>query len=205
MKLSNIYAVITGISYFLWWWALYFFLPVDQVMTDYPALINNKFWLPINLLQILGILSFTLFIVEYSALQFRESKRDIVIKIFFAFAIFGFSGVSFYEAFLWPIIASSNPSLLYLHNSPIYKNAIFLISTGICILSFMIAGIFLGLNFKKQFFKTGIIFIAGIILFCMGYMVGPIRYIVQSVGLSAWTIGLLIYAIKDTVQSDKVS
>ncbi|MDH5657497.1 MAG: hypothetical protein OEZ34_16405 [Spirochaetia bacterium] len=193
MKFFKIYGIVSGVSYFLWWWGFYFLLPLDEIMENYPALINHRFWIPVNLLQVSGVLFFFLFLLEFIKRYFQNKLTAEILKILTAVGVFGLSGIAFYETFLWPSVAANAPELLLLKNSPIYSGSLFLISTGTIILSFMISSIYIGILMRRESAAAGIVFGIGIFLFCMGYMAGEFRYILQSFGLTGWTAALVYY------------
>jgi len=195
MKTFQIYSIVSGMSYFLWWWGFYFLLPFEKVMNNYPEVILHHFWIPVNLFQVLGLIFYYLFITAFIQRNFQNTFSSELIKVLTAIAVFGLSGIAFYETFLWPDIAFNSPDLLLLKSSPVYNGILFLSSTITVIFSFMISGIYIGNLMRKESGASGIIFSIGIFLFCMGYSAGEFRYAIQSVGLSGWSIALVYYGL----------
>ncbi len=198
MKLLSIYSILAGASYFIWWWSFSLILPdadFSAVINNYPGIIKNPLWIPINLFQLIGITSLVLFFNDFSAVKFKKNFIDIISKILFTIGLVLFSGIAFYETILWPIVADNAPEILDLRNSPIYASPLYLTTTGIAILFFMLGGLSIGNKIRHDFRITGIIFSTGLVIFCLGYLAGPVRYIVQSIGLSAWTLALIYTGI----------
>lgn len=195
-KIFSSFGIISGVSFNIWWWLFPIFLPLNQLLIDYSILIKNDYWIPINIFQVIGIISFLLFSIEFYK-NFYDEK--ILGKIFFVLTIIGsfiFCGVAFYETFLWPIIAQSNSEILNIKNGPIYNNMLFIFPTGIGILAFLIGNVYAGIMSIKKINKlSGIIFIIGISFYCLGFLSGSIRYTIQSIGIVFLGLGLTMTSI----------
>ncbi len=198
MKLLPLYSFLAGASYLIWWWSFLYLIP-DQSMTGlidhYSEMVKNPLWIPINSLQFIGMVSFILFYIDYSTISFKRNYANEFLRLVFVIAMVGFSGTAFYETILWPIIAESVPELLNLKNSPIYSNTFYLTFTGGIVLSFMLGGLNIGRYIWKDSKKVGFLFSSGIALFCLGFLSGPVRMIVQSIGITFWTVVLMYMGV----------
>ena len=191
MKSIKVWSFVAGVSYFTWWWSFLFFLPLDKLKEDYSILISSNCWIPINLLQVIGAIAFTMFFVEFSNHFYSDNTKAAVFKLLQVIGLFCFCGVAFYESFLWPIVAKRAPEILNVVDGPIYTSNLFIIPTGVAILAFMTGNIYLGIQFVKTNKLVSLIYIGGITLFCLGYLSGSARYIVQSIGITLLTTGFL--------------
>lgn len=198
MKSIKVYGPISGFCFVLWWWSFLLFLPFGSLRDDYSLLIRDPMWLPVNLLQVIGIIAFAMFFLEYAIAYYPKTKAAGLFKLLSMVGIAGFCGVAFYETFLWPVIAQEVPRILDVVSGPIYTSTLFMVSTGIAILAFMAGNIYLGIQMRNQSKWISVIFIAGVVLHCLGYMAGAVRYIVQSAGITMMSAGLISIGFKKT-------
>jgi hypothetical protein len=185
------YGIISGISFILWWGLSPLLLPLESLRMDYSLLILDPAWLPLNLLQVLAILALTMFFLEFSRRHYRESAPAGLFKCLEVVGLFCFSGVAFYEAFLWPIVAANAPGLLNVVSGPVYTSGIYLIATSVGIFAFMFGNIYLGIQIFRQNRVVAVFYIAGVVFLCFSYVSGDIRYVLQTAGIMLMGLGLI--------------
>lgn len=191
---ARVNSAIAGFSYSIFWWGYFIFLPFDQVMTDYPAVINHPLWVPLNCFQVFGIVSYILFFIDFSRGSYQENASG---RLFMVLQVIGFvtlSGIAFFETFLWPIIAINSPSLLILKTSPIYASSIFLTPVIIGLFAYLVSNIYLGIKLGRVNRILSFIYIAGVVGFSLGPVTGPLRYVVQSIGITGLALSLVSFA-----------
>lgn len=196
-KLISIFSILMGCSLIVWWWSYLFFLPIDSIYSNYAELILHKAWIPINLLQVIGVFSGLLMSVFFFKKMIDQPKTsDIIWFSALCFGYFIYSSVAFYETFLWPLIAGNSPDLLKIVGGPIYSSSLFNGSTGIGILAFCAGNIWLAFKMMKVTNKlTGWILISGVVILCLSYTSGSIRYIAQTTGITVLSLGYLLFGI----------
>ncbi|HPR31174.1 MAG TPA: hypothetical protein PLK12_03720 [Prolixibacteraceae bacterium] len=197
-KKSAIPALITGASLLLWWWSYTLFLPFKQVSVSYATLINHPAWIPVNSLEVLMVISWMIFLLFYATGELGElGKRKAFMMVFMVIGLFVYSGVAFYEAILWPIIAPVDPDLLSVTNGPIYTSTLFMVATSLGILSFGIGNMMLGATFYRRHGKgIGLVVLLGTFLLCTSYFSGPIRYFSQTAGITLLGVGYFWLGVK---------
>ncbi len=194
-NIKALYPLITGICYLCWWWGFVFFLPFGNVLTDYPSLINNPAWIPVNLFEVVGIIFFMLFFKNVIKDYYKDTIIDefMIISMFIGF--FCFCGVAFYETFLWPVLALHAPDILHIVHGPIYTSPLFVIPTIIAILFFLAGNVYMGIRLIKAYRVVSIVYCIGMVIFLFGYLAGSVRYIAQATGLSLFSIAFILIGV----------
>lgn len=171
-------------------------------------MILDPSWVFVNVLGVIGFVLALVGILGLFLKQFDDLTWYGVVGFLITFVgqIFYNAGI-YYETFIWPILAESDPSLITLNTGPIYSNPIFF--TMLMIAGSMYAAgflIFAFSNYKtKSFSKWAILFLAlGVVMFIPGFF----PYVVRTIGIVVYAIGLIwagymLIVQKPTTKEDK--
>jgi len=191
----RIYSFSAGLCYLLFWWLYLLLLPIRELKYNYAYLINSQYWFIINIIQVIALLSFVMFYLELNKQLFKDRPIDNIMEIMQVLSLLIFGAVAFYETFLWPIFVKLVPNSLNIINGEVFTNN--LLTTVLIIggLSMMITNIYIGIKLKMVFNTFGLFYSIGFSLFCLGFMINPIRYILQTIGLTLFCICFLYFSI----------
>lgn len=195
MRAMKVYGIVTGVCFLLWWWSFLLFFPLENLRDAYSVIILDRMWIPVNMLEVVGVITYAGFFLEYSNAVYRKTKTAALFKLLFLIGIAGLCGFAFYETFLWPIIAANAPQVLDIVSGPIYTSPLFNGASIAAILSYWAGCIYLGISAWKRGRIISLVYTIGVSLHCLGYLAGPLRYVVQSVGYTLFTAGLAGLAI----------
>ena len=170
-------------------------LPIKELKNNYAYLINSQYWFIINIFQVIALLSFVMFYLEVNKRLLKNTLIDNIMEIMQIISLIIFGAVAFYETFLWPIFARLVPGSLNIMNGEVFTNRILTTVLVIGGLSMMISNIYIGLKLKIVFNIFGFLYSIGFGLFCLGFMINPIRYILQTVGLTLFCACFLYFSI----------
>ena len=120
LRITGVANVVSAVSLLLYWFLYAILLPLNEVPTNYHLLILDPSWLFVN---VLGVIGFVLALIGILGLFFKQ-YNDLTwygivgFLITFVGQIFYNAGL-YYETFIWPILAESDPSLITLATGPI--------------------------------------------------------------------------------------
>jgi hypothetical protein len=186
-RITGLANIISAVFLLLFWFLYAILLPIVEVPTNYHLLILDPDWLLVNGL---GVIGFVLALVGILGIFFKQSNDLTQLGMFgFLITFVGqvlYNAGIYYETFIWPILAESDPNLVNLSTGPIYTNPAFfimLILTGsIYAIGFLIFG--------YSTYKTGsfskwaiLLLVIGVVLFIPGFFPYAVR-----------TIGIIVYA-----------
>lgn len=191
----RIYSFFSGLCYLLFWWLYLFLLPIGELKNNYAILINSEYWFIINITQLIALLSFVMFYLEINKQLYQKIIIDNVMEIIQVISLLVFGAVAFYETFLWPIFAKLVPNSLNILSGEVFSNRILTTVLIVGGLSMMISNIYLGIKLLKVYKVFGFLYSIGFGLFCLGFMIAPIRYIIQTIGLTLFCICFLYFSI----------
>jgi len=191
LRITGLANIISAICLLLFWFLYAILLPIDQVPTNYHLLILDPDWLLVNGL---GVIGFILVLVGILGIFFKQFNELTELGMFaFLITIVGvvlYNAGMYYETFIWPILAVSDPNLVTLSTGPIYSNPVFfmmqILSGSIFSIGFIIFGYS---TYKtKSFSKWAILLLViGVFLFIPGFF----PYIVRTVGIVVYAVGLI--------------
>lgn len=154
-------------------------------------LILDPDWLLVNGL---GVIGFVLVLVGILGIFFKQFNELTELGMFaFLITIVGvvlYNAGIYYETFIWPILAVSDPNLVTLSTGPIYSNPIFFMMQILSGSIFSIGFIIFGYSTYKTntFSKWAILLLViGVFLFIPGFF----PYIVRTVGIVVYAVGLI--------------
>jgi len=183
--------IISAICLLLFWFLYALLLPINEVPTNYHLLILDPDWLLVNGL---GVIGFVLVLVGILGIFFKQFNELTELGMFaFLITIVGvvlYNAGMYYETFIWPILAVSDPNLVTLSTGPIYSNPIFFMMQILSGSIFSIGFIIFGYSTYKTntFSKWAILLlVTGVFLFIPGFF----PYIVRTVGIVVYTVGLI--------------
>jgi len=190
-RVTGIANIVSAVCLLLFWFLYALLLPIDEVATNYHLLILDPDWLLVNGL---GVIGFVLVLVGILGIFFKQFNELTLLGMFgFLITVVGlvlYNAGMYYETFIWPILAVSDPNLVTLSTGPIYSNPVFfmmqILSGSIYAIGFLIFGIS---TYKtKSFSKWAILLLViGVVLFIPGFF----PYAVRTVGIIAYAIGLI--------------
>ncbi len=190
-RITGVANIISAICLLLFWFLYAFLLPIDEVATNYHLLILDPDWLLVNGL---GVIGFVLVLVGILGIFFKQFNDLTELGMFaFLITIVGqvlYNAGIYYETFIWPILAVSDPNLVTLSTGPIYSNPIFfmmqILSGSIFSIGFLIFGYS---TYKTNTFSKWaiLLLVIGVFLFIPGFF----PYIVRTVGIVVYAVGLI--------------
>ena len=190
-RITGLANVISAVCLLLFWFLYAILLPIDQVPTNYHLLILDPDWLLVNGL---GVIGFVLVLVGILGIFFKQFNELTELGMFaFLITIVGvvlYNAGMYYETFIWPILAVSDPNLVTLSTGPIYSNPIFFMMQILSGSIFSIGFIIFGYSTYKTntFSKWAILLLViGVFLFIPGFF----PYIVRTVGIVVYAVGLI--------------
>ena len=191
LRITGLANIISAICLLLFWFLYAILLPIDQVPTNYHLLILDPDWLLVNGL---GVIGFILVLVGILGIFFKQFNELTELGMFaFLITIVGvvlYNAGMYYETFIWPILAVSDPNLVTLSTGPIYSNPIFFMMQILSGSIFSIGFIIFGYSTYKTntFSKWAILLLViGVFLFIPGFF----PYIVRTVGIVVYAVGLI--------------
>ena len=183
--------IISAICLLLFWFLYALLLPINEVPTNYHLLILDPDWLLVNGL---GVIGFVLVLVGILGIFFKQFNELTELGMFaFLITIVGvvlYNAGIYYETFIWPILAVSDPNLVTLSTGPIYSNPIFFMMQILSGSIFSIGFIIFGYSTYKTntFSKWAILLLViGVFLFIPGFF----PYIVRTLGIVVYAGGLI--------------
>ncbi len=190
-RITGLANIVSAVCLLLFWFLYAILLPIDKVATNYHLLILDPDWLLVNGL---GVIGFVLALVGILGIFFKQFNDLTELGMFaFLITIVGvvlYNAGIYYETFIWPILAVSDPNLVTLSTGPIYSNPVFLmmqmLAGSIYAIGFLI---FVISTYKTKSFSkwTILLLVIGVVLFIPGFF----PYLVRTVGIVAYAIGLI--------------
>jgi len=186
--LANIFSAV----FLLLFWFLYaILLPINEVPTNYHLLILDPDWLLVNGL---GVLGFVLALVGVLGIFFKQFDNltelgMIGFLITFVGQVF-YNASIYYETFIWPILAQSDPNLINMSTGPIYSDPVFFImlilAGSLYAFGFLIFGYS---TYKTETFPKWaiLLLVIGVALFIPGFS----PYIIRTLGVIVYAVGLI--------------
>ena len=190
-RITGIANIISAVCLLLFWFLYAILLPINEVPTNYHLLILDPDWLLVNGL---GVIGFVLVLVGILGIFFKQFNELTELGMFaFLITIVGvvlYNAGIYYETFIWPILAVSDPNLVTLSTGPIYSNPIFFMMQILSGSIFSIGFIIFGYSTYKTntFSKWAILLLViGVFLFIPGFF----PYIVRTLGIVVYAVGLI--------------
>ncbi|UCG03865.1 MAG: hypothetical protein JSW11_07740 [Candidatus Heimdallarchaeota archaeon] len=189
---------ITGIAnigsavFLIFFWFLYaILLPINEVPTNYHLLVLDPDWLIVNGLGVIGFVLALIGILGIFFKQYNDLTELGMIGFLITFVgqVLYNAGI-YYETFIWPVLAESDPNLIDLSNGPIYSNPIFftmlLLAGSIYVIGFLIFGYS---TYKTDSFPKWaiLLLVIGVVMFIPGFF----PYIVRTLGIIVYALGLI--------------
>ena len=119
--------VTVGILLPLWWICMGFGLPVKEAAADFDMLITHANWVPVNLIGMAACLVWLLSLP--SLLLFAYERSGILAFPGTVCAGIGaalFTAIQYYETFIWPVVARTNPELLKIDGALVFGSRLVL-------------------------------------------------------------------------------
>lgn len=183
--------IISAVCLLLFWFLYAILLPINEVPTNYHLLVLDPDWLLVNGL---GVIGFVLVLVGILGIFFKQFNELTELGMFaFLITVVGqvlYNAGMYYETFIWPILAVSDPNLITLSTGPIYSNPIFfmmqILSGSIFSIGFLIFGYS---TYKTNTFSKWaiLLLVIGVVLFIPGFF----PYLVRTLGIIVYAIGLI--------------
>jgi len=190
-RVTGIANIVSAVCLLLFWFLYALLLPIDEVATNYHLLILDPDWLLVNGL---GVIGFVLVLVGILGIFFKQFNELTELGMFaFLITVVGvvlYNAGMYYETFIWPILAVSDPTLVTLSTGPIYSNPVFFMMQILSGSIFSIGFIIFGYSTYKTntFSKWAILLLViGVFLFIPGFF----PYIVRTVGIVVYAVGLI--------------
>ncbi|MHA1992383.1 MAG: hypothetical protein ACW98A_15540 [Candidatus Hodarchaeales archaeon] len=190
-RITGVANIVSAISLLLFWFLYAILLPINEVSTNYHLLVLDPDWLLVNGL---GVIGFVLALVGILGIFFKQSNDltelgMVGFLVTFVGQVLYNAGI-YYETFIWPILAESDPTLINLSSGPIYTNPVFftmlILAGSIYAIGFLIFGYS---TYKADSFNKWaiLLLVIGVVLFIPGFF----PYAVRTVGIIAYAGGLI--------------
>ena len=190
-RITGLANIISAVFLLLFWFLYAILLPINEVPANYHLLILDPDWLLVNGL---GVIGFILVLVGILGIFFKQFNELTDLGMFaFLITIVGvvlYNAGMYYETFIWPILAVSDPNLVTLSTGPIYSNPVFFMMQILSGSIFSIGFIIFGYSTYKTntFSKWAILLlVVGVFLFIPGFF----PYIVRTLGIVVYAVGLI--------------
>ena len=191
-RITGLANMISAVSLLLFWFLYAILLPnLNPLATNYDELVLHPAWLFVNSLGVIGFLLALVGVLGIFFKQFDELNELGMVGFLVTFV--GqvlYNAAIYYETFIWPILAESDPTLITLSTGPIYSNPIFfamlILAGSMYAIGFLIFGYS---TYKtKTFPKWAILLlVVGVVLFTPGFF----PYIVRTLGIVVYALGLI--------------
>jgi hypothetical protein len=196
MRKYRLSSFIAGAGYLLFWYLYLFILPFDQITVNYANVINAPGWFFVNAFQVVGLIAFVLFYFGIRPHIFPDSILAYLMNVLQCLGFFCLIGIAYSETFVWPILSGQMPGTLDVYTGGIFTDiALRAFNIG-SVVAFMISNIYFGIKLRKLYPVAGVIYCVGMTLFCLGFASGGIRYFVQTIGLSVFSISFISLGLK---------
>ncbi len=190
-RITGFANIISAVFLLLFWFLYAILLPINEVSTNYHLLILDPDWLLVNGL---GVIGFVLALVGILGIFFKQFNDLTELGMFgFLITFVGqvlYNAGIYYETFIWPVLAESDPNLINLSSGPIYTNPAFFIMLILAGSIYAIGFLIFGYSTYKTdtFSKWAILLLViGVVLFIPGFF----PYAVRTVGIIAYAGGLI--------------
>jgi hypothetical protein len=190
-RVTGLANILSAVFLLLFWFSYAILLPIDEVSTNYHLLILDSDWLIVNSL---GVIGFVLALIGILGIFFKQSKDLTEVGMFgFLITFVGqvlYNAGIYYETFIWPVLAESDPNLIDVSDGPIYSDPVFfmmlLLAGSIYVVGFLIFGYS---TYKTNSFPKWavLLLVIGVLLFIPGFF----PYLIRSAGIIVYTIGLI--------------
>jgi hypothetical protein len=127
-RITGLANILSAVFLLLFWFLYALLLPISEVPTNYHLLILDPDWLIVNGLGVIGFVLALVGILGIFFKQFNDLTELGMVGFLITFVgqILYNAGI-YYETFIWPVLAESDPNLINLSNGPIYTNPVFFI------------------------------------------------------------------------------
>ncbi|MHA1958728.1 MAG: hypothetical protein ACW99U_00700 [Candidatus Thorarchaeota archaeon] len=166
-------------------------MPISEVPTNYHLLVLDPDWLIVNGLGVIGFVLALVGVLGIFFKQFNDLTALGMIGFLITFVGQVFYNASiYYETFIWPILAQSDPSLIDMSSGPMYTNPVFFImlilAGSLYAFGFLIFGYS---TYKTESFPKWavLLLVIGVVLFIPGFS----PYIIRTLGVIVYAIGLV--------------
>ena len=191
LRITGYANIISAVSLLLFWFLYAILLPLKEVPTNYHLLILNPNWLIVNVFGVIGFVLALIGILGIFFKQFNDLTWYGIVGFLITFVgqVFYNAGI-YYETFIWPVLAESDPNLIDLSNGPIYTNpaffAMLMLAGSMYAVGFLI---FAFSTYKtKSFSKWAILLLVlGVVMFIPGFF----PYVVRTIGIVVYALGLI--------------
>ncbi|MHA2173018.1 MAG: hypothetical protein ACXAB7_24450 [Candidatus Kariarchaeaceae archaeon] len=190
-RVTGLANISSAVFLLLFWFLFAILLPINEVPTNYHLLILDPDWLLVNGL---GVIGFVLAIVGVLGIFFKQFDNltelgMIGFLITFVGQVF-YNASIYYETFIWPVLAQSDPNLINMSTGPIYSNPVFfmmlLLAGSLYAFGFLIFGYS---TYKTETFPKWaiLLLVIGVALFIPGFS----PYIIRTLGVIVYAAGLI--------------
>jgi len=196
LRITGVANIVSAVLLLLFWFLFAILLPLNEVPTNYHLLILDPNWLLVN---ILGVFGFVLALVGILGLFFKQYNEltwygVVGFLITFVGQVFYNAGM-YYETFIWPILAASDPTLVELSTGPIYSNPVFFAMQMVAGTMYAVGFLIFAISaFRSKAFSTRptskwaiLPLVLGVIMFIPGFF----PYVVRTIGIVVYAIGIV--------------
>jgi hypothetical protein len=190
-RVTGLANISSAVFLLLFWFLFAILLPINEVPTNYHLLILDPDWLLVNGL---GVIGFVLAIVGVLGIFYKQFDNltelgMIGFLITFVGQVF-YNASIYYETFIWPVLAQSDPNLINMSTGPIYSNPVFfmmlLLAGSLYAFGFLIFGYS---TYKTETFPKWaiLLLVIGVALFIPGFS----PYLIRTLGVIVYAAGLI--------------
>jgi len=190
-RITGLANISSAVFLLLFWFLYAILLPINEVPTNYYLLVLDPEWLLVNSLGVIGFVLALVGILGIFFKQFNDLTEVGILGFLITFVgqVLYNAGI-YYETFIWPVLAESDPNLIELSTGPIYSNPVFfimlLLAGSIYVVGFLIFGYS---TYKTDSFPKWAIFllVIGVVMFIPSFF----PYIVRTLGIIVYALGLI--------------
>jgi len=190
-RVTGLANIFSAVLLLLFWFLYAILLPINEVTTNYHLLILDPDWLLVNGLGVIGFILALVGVLGIFFKQFDDLTELGMIGFLITFVGQAFYNASiYYETFIWPILAQSDPNLINMSTGPIYSNPVFFImlilAGSLYAFGFLIFGYS---TYKTETFPKWaiLLLVIGVALFIPGFS----PYIIRTLGVIVYAVGLV--------------
>jgi hypothetical protein len=183
---SIIVNVAAGVCLLVFWFGYALALPFERLSDGVWHLAIHRWWVPINLLGVMGTVLASAGLVLISWTQDLPSLA--MTSVLLAVAGLGLLGGNLaWESVVWPVLAKENPDVLAF-DGPLYRSRVllgyFIVAGVLFALGYSMLGFAIGPDYPG-FVRVGLG--AGALLFAAGSLAGRYQVVVRSIGICILT------------------
>ncbi len=182
--------IAVGVLLPLWWILMGIGLPVSEAINNFDVLIVHPNWVPINLVGLVGCILW--FISVPSFFLYKHEKAGwarFIGTVLVGVGVVLFTCIQYYETFLWPTVAKSNPELVKIEGALVF-------GAPLIVVPLVISGVVLGVGYIVlgiSLFKSRVLPVPTILLLTFGAVIfgNGIVFSIRTIGMLAFVIALI--------------